>query len=38
MAMVELAVPSGDQAAADSLSGDPALFDMYMSALDCRAT
>ena len=32
--MVELAVPSGDQAAADSLAGDPALFDMYMSALD----
>jgi energy-coupling factor transporter ATP-binding protein EcfA2 len=32
--MIELAVPSGDPAAADSLSGDPALFDLYMKALD----
>ena len=32
--MVELAVSSGDQAATDSLSGDPVLFDIYTRALD----
>ena len=32
--MVEPAVPSAPQGTPASLSGDPALFDMYMSALD----
>jgi hypothetical protein len=32
--MVEPAVPSDAQGTLASLSGDPALFDMYMSALD----
>lgn len=32
--MVELAAPSRDRVLANPLSGDPVLFDMYMSALD----